>query len=72
METTNGSQLNLDNLCKIVPSCFTGTKAKDGCIHRVVDFTKQRLFLGNYTVEFANARRYNMLVSTLTPSLTRL
>lgn len=53
METTNGSQLNLDALYKIAPSCFTEAKGKDGELHRVVDFNKLRLLLGDQTVEDA-------------------
>lgn len=51
METTNGSQLNLDALYKIAPSCFTEAKTKDGSVRKVVDFTKLRLLLGDNTVE---------------------
>ena len=53
METTNGSQLNLDALYKIAPSCFTEAKGEDGELHRVVDFNKLRLLLGDQTVEDA-------------------
>ena len=51
METTNGSQLNLDALYKIAPSCFTEAKDEKGNIRKVVDFTKLRLLLGDDTVE---------------------
>ena len=53
METANGSQLNLDALYKIAPSCFTEAKDKNGNIRKVVDFTKLRLLLGDDTVEDA-------------------
>ena len=53
METTNGSQLNLDALYKIAPSCFTEAKDEKGNVRRVVDFTKLRLLLGDDTVEDA-------------------
>lgn len=52
-ETPNGSQLNLDALYKIAPSCFTEAKGDDGEIHHVVDFNKLRLLLGDNTVEDA-------------------
>lgn len=53
METTNGSQLNLDALYKITPSCFTEAKGENGNVRKVVDFTKLRLLLGDNTVEDA-------------------
>ncbi len=53
METANGSQLNLDSLYKIAPSCFTEAKDENGNIRKVVDFTKLRLLLGDDTVEDA-------------------
>lgn len=53
METTNGSQLNLDALYKIAPSCFTEAKDRKGNIRKVVDFTKLRLLLGDDAVEDA-------------------
>lgn len=52
-ETPNGSQLNLDALYKIAPSCFTEAKGDDGKIHHVVDFNKLRLLLGDNAVEDA-------------------
>ena len=52
-ETTNGSQLNLDALYKIAPSCFTEARDEKGNVRRVVDFTKLRLLLGDNTVEDA-------------------
>ena len=51
METTNGSQLNLDALYKIAPSCFTEAKDEKGNVRKVVDFRKLRLLLGDDTVE---------------------
>lgn len=53
MQTPNGSQLNLDALYQIAPSCFTEAKGEDGEVHRVVDFNKLRLLLGDQTVEDA-------------------
>lgn len=53
MQTPNGAQLNLDALYKIAPSCFTEAKGEDGELHRVVDFNKLRLLLGDQTVEDA-------------------
>ena len=53
MQTKDGAQLNLDALYQIVPSCFTEAKGEDGEMHRVVDFNKLRLLLGDQTVEDA-------------------
>ena len=53
MQTPNGTQLNLDALYQIAPSCFTEAKGGDGEMHRVVDFNKLRLLLGDQTVEDA-------------------
>ena len=53
MQTPNGAQLNLDALYQIAPSCFTEAKGDDGEVHRVVDFNKLRLLLGDQTVEDA-------------------
>ena len=53
MQTPNGAQLNLDALYQIAPSCFTEAKGEDGELHRVVDFNKLRLLLGDQTVEDA-------------------
>lgn len=52
-ETLDGSKLNLDALYKIAPSCFTEAKGEDGELHRVVDFNKLRLLLGDDAVEDA-------------------
>ena len=52
-QTPNGAQLNLDALYQIAPSCFTEAKGEDGEVHRVVDFNKLRLLLGDQTVEDA-------------------
>ena len=54
METTNGSQLYLDALYKIAPSCFTEAKDEKSNVRKVVDFTKLRLLLGDNTVEDAS------------------
>lgn len=51
MQTPNGTELNLDALYKIAPSCFTEGKGEDGEVRRVVDFNKLRLLLGDQTVE---------------------
>ena len=53
MQTKDGAQLNLDALYKIAPSCFTEAKGDDGEVHRVVDFNKLRLLLGDQAVEDA-------------------
>ena len=53
MQTPNGAQLNLAALYQIAPSCFTEAKGIDGEMHRVVDFNKLRLLLGDQTVEEA-------------------
>ena len=52
-ETLDGSKLNLEALYKIAPSCFTETKGEDGELHRVVDFNKLRLLLGDDAVDDA-------------------
>ena len=52
-KTPNGAQLNLDALYQIAPSCFTEAKGEDGEVHRVVDFNKLRLLLGDNAVEDA-------------------
>lgn len=51
--TIDGSQLNLDALYKIAPSCFTEAKDENGNVRRVVDFMKLRLLLGDNTIEDA-------------------
>jgi len=53
IQTPNGTELNIDALYKIAPSCFTEAKDKNGNIRKVVDFTKLRLLLGDDTVEDA-------------------
>lgn len=52
-QTPDGTQLNLDALYKIAPSCFTEARGEDGEIHHVVDFNKLRLLLGDNAVEDA-------------------
>ncbi len=52
-QTPNGTELNLDALYKIAPSCFTEAKGDDGEIRHVVDFNKLRLLLGDNAVEDA-------------------
>lgn len=51
MQTPNGTELNLDALYQIAPSCFTEAKGDDGDVRRVVDFNKLRLLLGDNAVE---------------------
>ena len=53
MQTKDGAQLNLEALYQIAPSCFTEAKGEDGEMHRVVDFNKLRLLLGDQAVEDA-------------------
>lgn len=53
MQTTDGTQLNLDALYRIAPSCFTEAQGENGEMHRVVDFNKLRLLLGDNAVEDA-------------------
>ena len=53
MQTKDGAQLNLDALYQIAPSCFTEAKGEDGEMHRVIDFNKLRLLLGDQAVEDA-------------------
>ena len=52
-KTLDGSKLNLEALYQIAPSCFTEAKGEDGELHRVVDFNKLRLLLGDDAVEDA-------------------
>ena len=52
-QTLDGSKLNLEALYQIAPSCFTEAKGEDGELHRVVDFNKLRLLLGDDAVEDA-------------------
>lgn len=51
MQTPNGTELNLDALYQIAPSCFTEAKGDDGEVRHVVDFNKLRLLLGDNAVE---------------------
>ena len=51
--TPDGSQLNLEALYKIAPSCFTEALGDDGELHRVIDFNKLRLLLGDNAVDDA-------------------
>ena len=53
MTTPDGTQLNLDALFKICPSCFTEAVSQDGSIRRVVDWNKLRALLGDNTIEDA-------------------
>jgi len=49
--TPDGARLTLDALYQIAPSCFTEAKGGNGEIHRVVNFNKLRLLLGDNAVE---------------------
>ena len=51
--TPDGSQLNLEALYKIAPSCFTEALGDDGELHRVIDFNKLRLLLGDNAIDDA-------------------
>ena len=52
LTTEDGTQLNLDALYKIAPSCFTEARdEKTGELRHVVDFKKLRQLLGDNTVE---------------------
>lgn len=52
LTTENGTQLNLDALYKIAPSCFTEARdEKTGALRHVVDFKKLRQLLGDNAVE---------------------
>ena len=53
MQTTDGRQLAMDALSKVIPSCFTEAKGEDGELHHVVDFTKLRHLLGDAAVDDA-------------------
>ena len=52
-QTMDGTQLNLDALYKICPSCFTETAGEDGELKHVVNFEKLRALLGDNAVEDA-------------------
>lgn len=52
LTTENGTQLNLEALYKIAPSCFTEARdEKTGALRHVVDFKKLRQLLGDNAVE---------------------
>lgn len=51
--TADGTQLNLDALYRICPSCFTETKGEDRQLKHVVNFEKLRALLGDHAVEDA-------------------
>lgn len=52
LTTEDGTQLNLDALYKIAPSCFTEARdEKTGALRHVVDFKKLRQLLGDNAVE---------------------
>ena len=53
METTNGSQLNLDELYKIAPSCFTEAEDATGKVHRAINWEKLRQLLGDNVADDA-------------------
>ena len=46
-QTVDGTQLNLDALYQICPSCFTEAKGEDGQLKHVVNFEKLRALLGD-------------------------
>ncbi len=52
-QTVDGTQLNLDALYQICPSCFTETKGEDGQLKHVINFEKLRALLGDNAVEDA-------------------
>lgn len=59
LETTNGSQFNIDALYQLFPSCFTEAKdAVTGKMRRVVDWGKLRELLGEY-VESDEPEKYD-------------
>ena len=52
LTTEDGTQVNLDVLYKIAPSCFTEARdEKTGALRHVVDFKKLRQLLGDNAVE---------------------
>ena len=52
LTTEDGTQVNLDALYKIAPSCFTEARdEKTGVLRRMVDFKKLRQLLGDNAVE---------------------
>lgn len=52
LTTEDGTQLNLEALYKIAPSCFTEARdEKTGALRHVVDFKKLRQLLGDNAVE---------------------
>lgn len=53
MQTPSGTQLNIEALYKICPSCFTESRDKDGKFHHVVDFNKLKALLGDNSVDDA-------------------
>jgi len=52
-QTMDGTQLNLDALYQICPSCFTETAGAEGQLKHVVNFEKLRKLLGDNAVEDA-------------------
>ena len=52
-QTVDGTQLNLDALYQICPSCFTETAGENGQLKHVVNFEKLRELLGDNAVEDA-------------------
>jgi len=47
LQSADGSQLNLDALYQIAPSCFTEARGADGKVRRVVNFDILRQLLGD-------------------------
>ena len=52
-QTMDGTQLNLDALYRICPSCFTETAGEKGQLKHVVNFEKLRALLGDNVEEDA-------------------
>lgn len=52
-QTMDGTQLNLDALYQICPSCFTETAGENGQLKHVVNFEKLKELLGDSAVENA-------------------
>ena len=52
-QSPDGTQLNLEALYRICPSCFTEAAGDDGELKHVVDFEKLRALLGDNAVEDA-------------------
>ncbi len=51
LQSADGSQLNLDALYQIAPSCFTEARGADGKVRRVVNFDVLRQLLGDASAD---------------------